>query len=113
MKLLDTIPIYEIPVWIKAALCVLTFLMLLCVGLAGKRNLHHTNLLMSIAIISLVLAIICSVLIATGVVKYHDHDEYVIELTDMPAYKLFLDYELVQTYEYSNAWRIRKRVGTK
>lgn len=111
MKLLDTIPIYEVPVWIQAALCALIFLTLLCVGLAEKRNMP--DLLMSIAIISFVLALICSILIATGVVKYHDHDEYVIELTDMPAYKLFLDYELVQTYEYSNAWRIRKRVGTK
>lgn len=113
MKLLDTIPIYEVPVWIKAALCVLAFLTILCTGLADAKHVRHTNVLIFIAIICIIATIVFSVLIATGVVKYHDHDDYVIELTDMPAYKLFLDYELVQTYEYSNAWRIRKRMGTK
>ena len=38
---------------------------------------------------------------------------YVIELKDMSATEFFSKYEITKTFDYSNAWQVKKKDGVK
>ena len=108
MTLLDTVPIYITPIW-YIVLMILTggiFLGIL-VNSEGER-------------IELIIVIICLIILITGFIlgmcgipKVYSHDEYVIELKDMSATEFFSQYEITKTFDYSNAWQVKKKDGVK
>lgn len=108
MTLLDTIPIYITPFWFIAILIVvgITLLITIIEGTGDKAG---------------IVAFICALIFAIGVIlglcgipKAYDHDEYIVELNeDMSATEFFKNYEITKTFEYSNAWQVKKKDGVK
>ena len=108
MVLLDTIPIYTTPFWFTAILIItgVTLLITLMEGTSDKAG---------------IVAGICVLILAIGLIlgicdvpKVYDHDEYVVELNEnTSATEFFKNYEITKTFEYSNAWQVKKKDGVK
>lgn len=108
MTLLDTIPIYVTPLWFFAIMSIagVTLLITLIEGTTDKAGI--------VACICLLIIIIGIILGICGVPKVYDHDEYVIELDEnTSATEFFKNYEITKTFEYSNAWQVKKKDGVK
>lgn len=108
MELLDTIPVYENPLWI-------IILALVAISLFFGTLCSHSEepSAIGVGVISFIVFIVTAILIATRVFAYYDHDEYVVRLTDVSATEFLKDYEVVKTYEYSDVWRVKKKDGVK
>ena len=108
MTLLDTIPIYTTPFWFTAILIIatVTLFITLIEGHSDKAG---------------IVAGICALILAIGIIlgfcgvpKVYDHDEYIIKLNEnMSATEFFKNYEITKTFEYSNAWQVKKKDGVK
>ena len=108
MTLLDTIPIYTTPFWFTAILIVTcaTLFITLIEGTSDKAGM-----IAGICVLILVIGIILGI---CGIPKVYDHDEYVIELDESAsATEFFKNYEITKTFEYSNAWQVKKKDGVK
>ena len=108
MTLLDTIPIYTTPFWFTAILIVAgaTMLATFIIGTGKKAGL--------IAGICALILVIGMILGFCGIPKVHDHDEYIIKLNEnMSATEFFKNYEITKTFEYSDAWQVKKKDGVK
>ena len=108
MTLLDTVPIYVIPWWFTVIMIIVssTLLITLIEGNSDKVGI--------LACICLLIIITGITLYICGVVKVYDHDEYVIELDENEsATEFFKNYEITKTFEYSNAWQVKKKDGVK
>lgn len=108
MTLLDTIPIYTTPFWFTAIIIVAsaTFLITIIEG-TGKKAGIVAGICALILVVGLILGI-------CGIPKAYDHDEYIIELNEnMSATEFFKNYEITKTFEYSNAWQVKKKDGVK
>lgn len=108
MELLDTIPVYSNPMW-------LTIVWLVIVAIFVTTIFAHNEgtAEVIVSICSFIATVICTILLFTDTFAYYDHDEYVVRLTDMSATDFFKDYEIVKIYEYSDAWRVKKKDGVK
>ena len=104
MKLLDTIPIYITPWWL------ITIAILMIFGIIFGIIIHENNFGPIVLLTCSLIFVLCLILDSIGVCKVLDHDEYVIELTDMSATEFFKDYEPIKTFKYSNAIQVRKKV---
>ena len=107
MTLLDTVQIYTTPLWFIAIMIIAgsTLLITLMEGHSDTAG---------------VIAVICALVLAVGMIlgicdipKVYSHDEYVIELKDMSATEFFSQYEITKTFDYSNAWQVKKKDGVK
>jgi len=108
MTLLDTIPIYTTPFWFTAILIAagITMLIALMEGTGEKAG---------------IVAGICALILGIGIIlgicgipRVHDHDEYIVRLDkDTSATEFFKNYEITKTFEYSDAWQVRKKDGVK
>lgn len=109
MTLLNTVPIYITPWWFIVLMIIAGGLFLgILVNGEGKK-------------VELIIIIICSIILITGFIlgicgipKVYSHDEYVIELDESEsASEFFKNYEITKTFEYSNAWQVKKKDGVK
>jgi len=108
MTLLDTVPIYITPWWFIIIMIIVgsTLLITLMEGESDKAGI--------IACICLLILIVGIILGLCGIPKVYDHDEYVIELDESEsATEFFKNYEITKTFEYSNAWQVKKKDGVK
>ena len=108
MTLLDTVPIYITPWWFIVIMIIAgsTLLITLIEGTSDKAGI-----IAGICLLVLVVGIILGIF---GVPKVYDHDEYVIELGESEsATEFFKNYEITKTFEYSNAWQVKKKDGVK
>lgn len=108
MTLLDTIPIYTTPFWFIAILIVAGAILLISLMdvISDKAGI--------VACICVIILAIGLILGLCGIPKVYDHDEYVIELNeDMSATEFFKNYEITKTFDYSNAWQVKKKDGVK
>lgn len=108
MTLLDTIPIYTTPFWFIAIIIVACAILLITLigGTSEKAGI--------IAVICALILFIGAILGFCGVPNVYDHDEYIIELNEnMSATEFFKNYEITKTFEYSNAWQVKKKDGVK
>ena len=108
MTLLDTVPIYITPWWFIVIMIIAasTLLITLIEGTSDKAGI-----VAGICLLILVLGIILGIF---GIPKVYDHDEYVIELDENEsATEFFKNYEITKTFEYSNAWQVKKKDGVK
>ena len=103
MKILETIEVTTAPLWlfilflIGGALLLMAFLV------------HESDFAPIVAIVGLIL-LITSIILGNNKVGYvYDHDEYIIELTDMTASEFNEKYEVVKTFDYSNAIQVKER----
>ena len=109
MTLLDTVQIYITPWWFVA-------LMIIAGGLFVGILINGDG-----ETIELIIILICALILLTGLVlslcgvpKIYSHDEYVIELDESEsATEFFKNYEITKTFEYSNAWQVKKKDGVK
>ena len=109
MTLLDTIPIYTTPAWF-------IILMIIAGGLLVGMCIYGEG-----ETVELIIIIICALILLTGIIlsicgvpKIYSHDEYVIELNESTsATEFFKNYEITKTFDYSNAWQVKKKDGTK
>lgn len=108
MTLLDTVQIYTTPLWF-IGIMVLAGATLLITLMEGNSDTAG------------IIAVICVLILAVGIIlgicgvpKVYDHDEYVIELDEnASATEFFKNYEITKTFEYSNAWQVKKKDGVK
>ena len=108
MILLDTIPIYTTPFWFTAILIV-TGAILLVTLIEGTSD--KAGIIAGICVLILAIGLILGI---CGIPKVYDHDEYIVELNeDMSATEFFKSYEITKTFEYSNAWQVKKKDGVK
>ena len=108
MTILNTIPIYTTPFWF---ICVMIGVgLILLPAIIGEPS----DTKGVIAIICVVILFIGGVLIYFDVPQVYDHDEYIIELDDsVSATEFFKNYKITKTFEYSNAWQVKKKDGVK
>ena len=103
MTVLDVITIYKEPTWFTAILLGLIFLFLLIFPFKDEDWAPYCGG----AIVGLLLVL--AILHFTGWAKVPDHREYVVELhEDMSATEFFKEYRIVKTFEYSDAYQVRK-----
>ena len=107
MTLLDTIPVYRTPPWLIVLFILSAAAMIL--GLC----IHDEDWAPFVALAGLILFFIVIGLNHIDSIKVFDHDEYVIELHDISASEFYFQYEPIQTYEYSDAIRVKKRDDVK
>ena len=108
MTLLDTIPIYITPWWFIVIIIIAgsTLLIILIEGTSEKAGM--------IAGICILILAIGLILDFCGISKVYSHDEYIIELDEnASATEFFKSYEITKTFEYSNAWQVKKKDGVK
>ena len=107
MTLLDTVKIYTTPLWFIGIMIVAgsALLITLMEGHSDKAGI--------VALICVFILAVGMILGLTGAVKVYDHDEYIIELHDMSATEFFKDYEITKTFDYSDAWQVKKKDGVK
>lgn len=109
MNLIDVIPIYR-----TGPIVLLLIIIGLIVGLIGLILVSNNNAkTIIVGIIGITMCAIGIIFGFTGVGKIYDHDEYIIELTDMSASEFYSQYEPVKAFEYSNAIQVRKKDGVK
>lgn len=108
MTLLDTIPIYTTPFWFTAILIVAGAILLVTL-MEGTGD--KAGIVAGICVLILAIGLILGL---CGIPKVYDHDEYIVELNeDMSATEFFKNYEITKTFEYSNAWQVKKKDGVK
>ena len=107
MKLLDTIPITVAPTYLMV-LFILSSLMLAFAIIAHKWDKSPL-----LALIGLIIFVVVITLGNFKIGFVYDHDEYVVSLNEVTAVNFFKEYEIVKTYEYSDAVRVRKKDGVK
>ena len=108
MTLIDTVPIYITPWWFIVIMIIAgsTLLITLMEGTSDKAGI-----IAGICVLILAIGIILGI---CGIPKVYDHDEYIVELNeDMSATEFFKSYEITKTFEYSNAWQVKKKDGVK
>ena len=106
MTLLDTVQIYTTPWWFTVIMIItsITFAITVMEG-----NSDTAGIIAVICVLILVIGIILGI---CGIPKVYDHDEYVIELDESEsATEFFKNYEITKTFEYSNAWQVKKKDG--
>lgn len=109
MTLLDTVPVYTTPFWFIAILIVAAATLLF--SLMDIISDKTASIVACICVVILAIGLILSL---CGIPKVYDHDEYVIELNeDMSATEFFENYEITKTFDYSNAWQVKKKDGVK
>lgn len=110
MNLIDVIPIYR-----TGPIVYLLIIIGLIVSLIGLILISYKDNIKTIivGIIGLIMCVTGIIFGFTKVGEIYDHDEYVIELTDMNASEFYSQYEPVKAFEYSNAIQVRKKDGVK
>ena len=109
MKLLDTIPIYENPDWLIAAIVISLVTFIFAIGVGSNESFKT----MLIAAISMVVLIVSLIIGFAGTAKVHIRDEYVVTINEISASEFFKNYEMVKTFPYSDAIQVRKKDGVK
>ena len=107
MILLDTVPIYTTPLWFIIIL-IITGSTLFITIIEGESDI--AGIIAVVCVLILAVAIILGI---CGIPKVYSHDEYIVELKDMSATEFFSKYEITKTFEYSNAWQVKKKDGVK
>ena len=108
MTLLDTVQIYTTPLWFIGIMIVA------CSTLVITLIEGHGNTAGIIAVICVFILAIGIILGICGIPKVYDHDEYIIELDEnASATEFFKNDEITKTFEYSNAWQVKKKDGVK
>ncbi len=109
MTLLDTIPIYVTPWWF---IVIMIFAGLgLFITLIEGKGTNKEGIFIGICLLVLVVGLILGI---CEIPKVYDHDEYVVELdNNTSATEFFKNYEITKTFEYSNAWQVKKKDGVK
>jgi hypothetical protein len=103
MEILETIEVTVAPLWLFI-LFLIGGALLLVAFLA-----HDADFAPIIAIVGLIL-LITSIILGHNKVGYvYDHDEYIVELTDITASEFNEKYEVVKTFDYSNAVQVKER----
>ena len=108
MTLIDVVKVYTTPLWFIAIMIVAgsALIITLMEGEGDKAGI--------VAVICALILAVGIILDVTGVVKTYDHDEYIVELDESEsAIEFFKQYEITKTFEYSNAWQVKKKVGIK
>ena len=108
MTLLDTVQIYTTPLWFIGIMVLAgsTLIMTLINGDSDTAGV--------IAVICVLILAVGLILGICGVPKVYDHDEYIIELDESAsATEFFKNYEITKTFDYSNAWQVKKKDGVK
>jgi preprotein translocase subunit SecY len=109
MTLLDTVPIYITTPWWFIIIMIITGSTMLITFINGTSD--KAGIIAGICLLILVIEIILG---ACGVFKVYSHDEYIIELDESAsATEFFKNYEITKTFEYSNAWQVKKKDGVK
>ena len=110
MNLIDVIPIYR-----TGPIVLLLIIIGLIIGIIGLILVSYKDNVKTaiVGIIGLTMCVIGLIFGFTGVGKIYDHDEYVIELTNMSASEFYSQYEPVKAFEYSNAIQVKKKDGIK
>lgn len=109
MNLINVIPIYLTGPIVPLLITIGLTISLIGLILISKYNVKA----IIVGIIGLTMCAIGIIFGFTGVGKIYDHDEYIIELTDMSASEFYSQYEPVKAFEYSNAIQVRKKDGVK
>ena len=108
MTLLDTVPIYITPWWFIVIMIIAGSILLITL-MEGTSD--KAGIIAGICLLVLAVGIILGI---CGIPKVYDHDEYVIELDESEsATEFFKNYEITKTFEYSNAWQVKKKDGVK
>jgi len=109
MTLLNTVPIYTTPFWFIAILIIAIIILLITLieGTSNKTGRIVTGICALILAIGIILGF-------CGIPKVYDHDEYIIVLDkNTSATEFFKNYEITKTFEYSDAWQVKKKDGVK
>ena len=108
MTILNTIPIYTTPFWFS---CIMIGVGLILLSVVIGKPSETRGI---VALICVFILLIAGALIYFDVPQVYDHDEYIIELDDsVSATEFFKDYEITKTFDYSNAWQVKKKDGVK
>ena len=105
MTIIDTIPIYDTPIWLFI-LCIAALAILLVSFLACSSDAASIT-----AGISFIIFLVSFCLIITGICNTYSHDEYVVTLDESVPSSFFHDYQLIKEFQYSDAIQVRKREG--
>ena len=108
MEILEIIPIYTTPFWFIAILIIASVTLLITIigGTSEKAGI--------IAVICALILVIGIILCFCGIPKVYDHDEYIIKFNEnTSATEFFKNYEITKTFEYSDAWQVKKKDGVK
>lgn len=108
MALLDTVQIYTTPLWFIGIMVVAgaTLLITLIECESDKAGI--------VALICVFILAVGMILGLCGIPKVYSHDEYIIKLDESEsATEFFKNYEITKTFEYSNAWQVKKKDGVK
>ena len=103
MTILDTIPIYDTPIWLFVICATTLAVCLLSYFTASSRAAAI------IAGVSFILFLVSFCLIFTGACDTYSHDEYVVTLNDSIPATFFRDYQLVKEFKYSDAIQVREK----
>ena len=104
MEILETIEVMTPPAWLIILLIISGITLLTVIFFS-----HDFDFAPIVALVALI-ALITSVILGHNKVGYvYDHDEYIIELTDMTASEFNEKYEVVKTFDYSNAVQVKER----
>lgn len=110
MNLINVIPIYRTGLIVPLLIIIGLIIGLISFILASyKENVK----ILIVGIIGLIMCFIGIIFGFAGVGEIYDHDEYIIELTDMSASEFYSQYEPVKAFEYSNAIQVKKKDGVK
>jgi len=104
MRLIETIPIHSTATWV-AIIGVIFFVFTLIFAFVYALTDKKSMLIIFIA--SMVIVLIMLGLTVTHAADTFNHEEYVVELTDITARDFFKEYEITKTFEYSNVVQIR------
>ena len=111
MTILDTVQIYTTPLWFTLTMIITGAIF---IGTIINADNFDNKVISILLIICLIILLTGLILGLTGVIKQYDHDEYIIELDEtQSATEFFQKYEITKTFEYSNAWQVKKKDGVE
>ena len=109
MTVLDVVKVYTTPWWFLVIMGLSFGIFIISIGESSKSDISGI-----VACVCVVIFVIGLILMIAGVPKKYDHDEYVVEINDeTSATEFFKNYEITKTFNYSNAWQVKKKDGVK
>lgn len=104
MRLIETIPIHSTAIWV-AIIGVIFFIFTIIFAFVYVWTNKKPILIIFIA--SMIIVSIMAGLTLTHAADTFNHEEYIVELTDITARDFFKEYEITKTFEYSNVVQIK------
>ena len=104
MRLIETIPIYNTADWVAITG---TIFFIFTVIFAFVYTCTNKKSMFIIFIVSMIIVSIMLGLTLTHAADTFNHEEYIVELTDVTAQDFFKEYEITKTFEYSNVVQIK------